>query len=132
MESKTVSNNTHTNAEYRCKVHEIKKNFYVVKMCSIVTNYGDRKTLHIPKRELYVRKDMIKEKLNIYDYVNIKFTFQDRKYNVTDVLSWDVTKIPSKIESKGVESKKEETNNVSKIKVTNIYEALTWSDSDSD
>ena len=129
MESKTVSNNTHTNAKYRCKVHEIKKNFYVVKMCSIVTNYGDRKTLHIPKRELYVRKDMIKEKLNIYDYVNIKFTFQDRKYNVTDVLSWNVS---PKIESKVVESKKEETNIVNKTKVTNIYEALAWSDSDSD
>lgn len=128
MESKTVSNNTHTNAEYRCKVYEIKSNFYVVKMCSIVANYGDRKTLHIPRRELYVRKDMIKEKLNKYDYVNIKFTFQDRKYNVTDVLSWNVS---PKIESKVIESKKE-TNIVSKPKVTNIYEALIYSDTESD
>ena len=47
----------HTNAEYRFKVIEVRKYFYIVKMVNIVKNYDEKKILHIPKRDIiFVKK----------------------------------------------------------------------------
>ena len=128
-ESKTES--YHTNAEYRCKVMEVRKNFYVVKMVNIVKNYGEKKTLHIPRRDLFVKKDLISEKLLKYDYINLKFTYLNRRYDVTEVLSFDVLPRISKEEKKTKSDKSEESINVERVN-PNPYAALAWSESDSD
>ena len=130
-ENKTES--YHTNAEYRCKVMEVRKNFYVVKMVNIVKNYGEKKTLHIPRRDLFVKKDLVSEKLVINDYINLKFTYINRRYNVTEVLLVDMLPRISKEEkkTKTKTDKSEESSTVKKID-PNPYAALAWSDSDED
>jgi len=122
---------THTNADYRCKVYEVKKNFYVVKMVNIAKNYGDRKTLHIPRRDLFVKKDLIKEKLAENDYINLKFTYVDRRYNVTDILSVDMLQ---RVSVEGNKKTKSDNSEVSKVERVNPnkYAALAWSDSESE
>ena len=122
---------THTNADYRCKVYEVRKNFYVVKMVNIAKNYGDRKTLHIPRRDLFVKKDLIKEKLAENDYINLKFTYVDRRYNVTDILSVDMLQ---RVSVEGNKKTKSDNSEVSKVERVNPnkYAALAWSDSESE
>lgn len=122
---------THTNADYRCKVYEVRKNFYVVKMVNIAKNYGDRKTLHIPRRDLFVKKDLIKEKLTENDYINLKFTYVDRRYNVTDILSVDMLQ---RVSVEGNKKTKSDNSEVSKVERVNPnkYAALAWSDSEED
>ena len=122
---------THTNADYRCKVYEVRKNFYVVKMVNIAKNYGDRKTLHIPRRDLFVKKDLIKEKLAENDYINLKFTYVDRRYNVTDILSVDMLQ---RVSVEGNKKTKSDNSEVSKVERVNPnkYAALAWSDSEED
>lgn len=122
---------THTNADYRCKVYEVKKNFYVVKMVNIAKNYGDRKTLHIPRRDLFVNKDLIKEKLAENDYINLKFTYVDRRYNITDILSVDMLQRVSVEGNKKTKSDNLEDSKVEKVN-PNKYAALAWSDSESE
>ena len=122
---------THTNADYRCKVYEVKKNFYVVKMVNIAKNYGDRKTLHIPRRDLFVKKDLIKEKLAENDYINLKFTYVDRRYNVTDILSVDMLQRVSVEGNKKTKSDNLEVSKVERVN-PNPYAALAWSESESD
>ena len=122
---------THTNADYRCKVYEVRKIFYVVKMVNIAKNYGDRKTLHIPRRDLFVKKDLIKEKLAENDYINLKFTYVDRRYNVTDILSVDMLQRVSVEDNKKTKSDNSEVSKVERVN-PNKYAALAWSDSDSE
>ena len=76
----------HTNAEYRCKIIDVKKNFYVVKMVKPFTN-DDKKTLYIPRRNIFVNKDLISEKLKKYDFVTLKLTLLNKGYNI-EVLSF--------------------------------------------
>ena len=130
-QSVTSTETTHTNAEYRCKVQEIRKNFYIVKMVNIAKNHGDRKTLHIPRRDLFVKKDLISEKLQQYDYINLKLTYINRRYNVTEVLSFDKLQRVSNEDVKNKSLKEKQEIRVEKIN-PNKYAALAWSDSDSD
>lgn len=126
----TQNESVHTNAEYRFKVMEVKKNFYVVKMVNVVKNNGDRKTLHIPRRDLYVKKDLVSDKLSQYDYINLKFTYVNRRYNVTDVLSFD------KVQRTSSEQKQTKVTKNDDVKVQktnpNPFAALAWSDSEED
>jgi len=131
IQTETKKESYHTNAEYRCKVMEVRKNFYVVKMVNIVKNHGEKKTLHIPRRDLFVKKDLVTEKLLRNDYINLKFTYLNRRYNVTEVLSIDMLPRVSKEEKKTKSDKSEESSNVERVN-PNIYAALAWSESESD
>lgn len=121
----------HTNAEYRCKVMEVRKNFYVVKMVNIVKNHGEKKTLHIPRRDLFVKKDLVSEKLLKNDYLNLKFTYLNRRYNVTEVLSVNMLSRISTEEKKTNSNKTKESSTVERVN-PNPFAALAWSESDSD
>jgi hypothetical protein len=129
--TQTQTQTTHTNAEYRCKVYEVRKNFYVVKMVNIAKNYGDRKTLHIPRRDLFVNKSLIEEQLAEHDYINLKFTYVDRRYDVTDILSVDMLQ---RVSVEGNKKTKSDNSEVSKVERVNPnkYAALAWSDSESE
>ena len=137
MASKTLNKTetSHTNAEYRCRVYEVKKNFYVTKMCAVIKNYGEKKTLHIPRRELYVKKDSVPVKLSVGDYVSLKFTYEDRRYDITEILSFDITqkvRLEKNDKKKEVEKKEVEKKDVEKKdaenKLKNRFAALAWSD----
>ena len=111
----------HTNAEYRCKIIDVKKNFYVVKMVKPFTS-DDKKTLYIPRRNIFVNKDLISEKLKKYDFVTLKLTLLNKSYNI-EVLSFYKVKKQNN-EEKKIEEKPEKIN-------TNPYALLAMSDSDS-
>ena len=111
----------HTNAEYRCKIIDVKKNFYVVKMVKPFTS-DDKKTLYIPRRNIFVNKDLISEKLKKYDFVTLKLTLLNKSYNI-EVLSFYKVKKQNN-EEKKIEEKTEKIN-------TNPYALLAMSDSDS-
>lgn len=111
----------HTNAEYRCKIIDVKKNFYVVKMVKPFTS-DDKKTLYIPRRNIFVNKDLISEKLKKYDFVTLKLTLLNKSYNI-EVLSFYKVKKQNN-EEKKIEEKPEKVN-------TNPYALLAMSDSDS-
>jgi len=131
MATTTQTQTTHTNAEYRCKVYEVKNNFYVVKMVNIAKNYGDRKTLHIPRRDLFVNKSLIEEQLAEHDYINLKFTYIDRRYDVTDILSVDMLQ---RVNTQQTKSNKSVNTNINDTKVERVqknqYSVLAWSDSE--
>ena len=132
MATTTQSQTTHTNAEYRCKVYEVKKNFYVVKMVNIAKNYGDRKTLHIPRRDLFVNKSLIEEQLAEHDYIHLKFTYVDRRYDLTDILSVDMLQRVNTQQTKRKTSKDNSETEVKTVnsRAYNSYAALVWSDSE--
>jgi hypothetical protein len=111
----------HTNAEYRCKIIDVKKDFYITKMIKVFTN-DDKKTLYIPRRNIFVNKDLISEKLKKYDFINLKLTLQNKGYNI-EVLSFYEVKKQSNKEIK-TEEKPPKIN-------TNPYALLALSDSDS-
>ena len=111
----------HTNAEYRCKIIDVKKNFYVVKMVKPFTN-DDKKTLYIPRRNIFVNKDLISEKLKKYDFVTLKLTLLNKSYNIEVLSFYKVKKVNN--EEKKIEEKPEKIN-------TNPYALLALSDSDS-
>ena len=111
----------HTNAEYKCTVINVKKNYYIVKMVKPFTK-DDKKTLYIPRRYLFVNKDLISEKLKKYDYITIKLTLLNKGYNI-EVLSFYKVKKQSNKEKK-IEEKPKKIN-------TNPYALLEFSDSDS-
>ena len=111
----------HTNAEYRCKIIDVKKKFYVVKMVKPFTS-DDKKTLYIPRRNIFVNKDLISEKLKKYDFVTLKLTLLNKSYNI-EVLSFYKVKKRNN-EEKKIEEKPEKIN-------TNPYALLAMSDSDS-
>jgi hypothetical protein len=111
----------HTNAEYRCKIIDVKKDFYITKMIKVFTN-DDKKTLYIPRRNIFVNKDLISEKLKKYDFVTLKLTLLNKSYNI-EVLSFYKVKKQNN-EEKKIEEKPEKIN-------TNPYALLALSDSDS-
>ena len=111
----------HTNAEYRCKIIDVKNDFYVTKMIKVFTN-DDKKTLYIPRKNIFVNKDLISEKLKKYDFINLKLTLQNKGYNI-EVLSFYEVKKQSNKEIK-IEEKPKKIN-------TNPYALLALSDSDS-
>ena len=111
----------HTNAEYRCKIIDVKKNFYVVKMIKPFTS-DDKKTLYIPRRNIFVNKDLISEKLKKYDFVTLKLTLLNKGYNIEVLSFYKVKKVNN--EEKKIEEKPKKIN-------TNPYALLAMSDSDS-
>ena len=111
----------HTNAEYRCKIIDVKKNFYVVKMVKPFTS-DDKKTLYIPRRNIFVNKDLISEKLKKYDFVTLKLTLLNKGYNIEVLSFYKVKKVNN--EEKKIEEKPKKIN-------TNPYALLAMSDSDS-
>ena len=111
----------HTNAEYKCKIIDFRKNFYIVKMVKVFTS-DDKKTLYIPRKNIFVNKDLISEKLKKYDFINLKLTLQNKGYNI-EVLSFYEVKKQSNKEIK-IEEKPKKIN-------TNPYALLALSDSDS-
>jgi len=131
VQTESKSESYHTNAEYRCKVMEVRKNFYVVKMVNIAKNYGEKKTLHIPRRDLFVKKDLVSEKLLKNDYINLKFTYLNRRYNVTEVLSFNMLPRVSDEDNKKTKLDESEDYKVERVN-PNKYAALAWSDSESE
>ena len=111
----------HTNAEYRCKIIDVKKKFYVVKMVKPFTS-DDKKTLYIPRRNIFVNKDLISEKLKKYDFINLKLTLLNKGYNIEVLSFYKVKKVNN--EEKKIEEKPKKIN-------TNPYALLALSDSDS-
>ena len=46
----------HTDAVYRCRITSEKKNYYLLRLAAVLKNNGDRKTLFIPRNEMYLNK----------------------------------------------------------------------------
>ena len=123
----------HTDAEYRCRVTSIRNRFYLIQQCAILKNNGDKKTLYIPRNEIFLKKDMVKDQLQIGDYVAIKIEVDGRRINVTQVLSVDkVMRLERKEKKENKSTKKDDSNTTKSGKVTNLFSLLMDSDSDSD
>ena len=111
----------HTNAEYKCKITDVKNDFYITKMIKVFTS-DDKKTLYIPRRNIYVNKNLILEKLKKNDYITLKLTLLNKGYNIEVLSFYKIKKIIN--EDKKIEEKPKKIN-------TNPYALLALSDSDS-
>lgn len=111
----------HTNAEYKCKIIDVKKDFYITKMIKVFS-YDNKKTLYIPRKNIFVNKDLISEKLKKYDFITLKITLLNKGYNIEVLSFYKVKKIIN--EDKKIEEKPKKIN-------TNPYALLDLSDSDS-
>ena len=129
--SLTESKKFHTDAIYRCRITSCeRKNFYLMRQCAIMKNNGDKKTLFIPKNELFLKRDMVEDKLQVGDYVSIKLEIDGRRTNITEVLNIDkIQRIEKKVEKNNKDNKKED---LKEKKNPNVFAALMNSDSDSD
>jgi len=95
------TNKHHTDAIYRCRILECNYNHYIVKLATITKNNGDKKTLFIPNRNIYVKKYMIKEDVDVGDYINLTLVLSGQRTNVTKVLNIEKTiKFVKKINKK--------------------------------
>ena len=65
------------------------------------------------------------------DYINLKFTYLNRRYNVTEVLSVNMLPRISNEEKKTNSNKTEESSTVERVN-PNPYAALAWSESESE
>lgn len=84
--------NYHTNADYRCRIVDNKFSHFMVKQCAVINNYGSKKELYLPQRNIYLKKIGDIEDLDVGDYVTVKLTFENRRTNITSII--DVTKVP--------------------------------------
>ena len=121
----------HTDAEYRCRITSIRTRFYLLQQCAILKNNGDRKTLFIPRNEIFLNKEMVDDKLQVGDYVSIKLEVDGRRTTITQVLSIDkIMRIEKKVDKDNKNNKKNEK--VKEKKVNNPFSILMDSETESD
>ena len=145
MAEKTESKKYHTDAIYRCRIVENKHNYYLVKQCAILKNNGDKKSLYIPRYNIYLNKLLVEEELIPGDYVSITLEFVDKKTNVTNVI--EVTKSPrfttsskktentetdDKNSNKNSNKNRNKNSNSNSNRNSNMFGTLYSSDSESD
>jgi len=118
----------HTDAVYRCRITSEKKNYYLLRLAAVLKNNGDRKTLFIPRNEMYLNKDMIQDELKPGDYLSLKLEASGRRTNIKEVLHIDKIE---RVQKKDVAEKK---NNQEKVELQkqrpNPFAVLMDSDSD--
>lgn len=83
--SLTTEENSHTNADYRCKIVVNKYSHFMAKVCSIEKNYGSKRGLFIPRKNFYVKKSDVIQNLDVNDYFTAKLSKdKDKRSLVVD------------------------------------------------
>lgn len=126
--SLVTSETLHTNADYRCRIVDNKYAHFMVKQCAVVNNYGSKKELYLPRRNIYLEKTEQIEDLNVGDYVTVKLKLENKRTLIESIINF--TKVNKVTNVQKAKSSKNKTAVVKEQTYVNRFSALMDSSDD--
>tara|TARA_A100001015_G_C14625320_1_gene569515 strand:+ start:191 stop:586 length:396 start_codon:yes stop_codon:yes gene_type:complete len=123
----------HTDAIYKFRIININEKSYILKQCSIIKKNNLKNHIFIPKKNIFLNKNSVNQKLNIGDYLSAEIKNKNNISYIKKII--DITKI-KKFNN---EENKEKSNNIKNLskkinfnKNNNKFSELYNSDSEID